>query len=86
MNAPTHVFTAFCCEADKVGTIWIDLVELKQEDIDKSLGPWQVTALLCRQAERKCAEDWGLEPDAVHCLGLIRGDVEVYHWEDLEND
>ena len=64
-------FTAFCQDANGTGTIWIDKVQATS--IEKA-------ATVARET---CAQDWGCDPEQVHCLGLATGDVQIVHWEDL---
>lgn len=66
-----RTFTAFCQESDGTGTIWID--EVRAANVESAI----------EQARKACAEAWGYEPAAVHCLGLIEGAANVAHWEDV---
>lgn len=66
-------FTAFCQQANGRGTIWIQAVEA--ETLEDAIP----TAI------NDCAEAWGYDPQAVHCLGIAVGDVEILHWQDLND-
>lgn len=70
------IYTAFCQSVDGDGTIWIDTVEAPGNDTAKAI----------EMARTRCADDWHWPVENVHCLGLAAGDVEILHWEDLNDD
>lgn len=72
--ADLQTFTAFCQEAGGGGTIWIDQVQAESPELAADL------------AAINCAADWEFEPDAVHVLGIARGNVEILLWEDQGDD
>lgn len=75
-------YTAFCCQDDAVGSIWIECIGPFRPDdpID----------FVIQTAKEHCAEAWGsfeedgVTPDIsnIHCLGLAAGDINILHWED----
>ena len=65
-------YTAWCCMKEGNGTIWISSSE--------ATNPEQAQA----NAIAECAEDWQCDPADIHCLGIAAGDVEILHWNDLE--
>lgn len=67
-------YTAFCQQSDGGGTIWIDSVEA--EDLSAAI----------EKARDECAAAWGYEAEHVHCLGVAAGNVEILHWDDIEDD
>jgi hypothetical protein len=67
--------TAFCQQANGKGTIWIESFT--------TLYPLN-TDYIVKEARKRCAEAWDYAPEDVHCLGLIKGDVEILVWEDIE--
>ena len=69
---PARTFTAFCQQANGRGTIWIQAVEA--ETLEDAI----------HTAINDCADAWGYDAAAVHCLGLIEGEATVAHWQDLE--
>lgn len=64
-------YTAFCQDINGEGTIWIEQVQA--EDLDSAI----------KTAQRECAEAWGYNECDVHVLGISAGDIEILHWEDL---
>lgn len=69
-----QTYTAFCQSSDGLGTIWIDQVEAA--DLHGAI----------IAARQQCAIDWESEIPFVHCLGVASGDVEILHWDDLNDD
>lgn len=66
-------YTAFCQEITGRGTIWIQTVDAKDPEQAQE------------EAKVQCAEAWDMEPDAVHCLGIAEGDVNILIWEDIDS-
>lgn len=67
-------YTAFCQQSDGKGTIWIGPVWA--DSVDEAV----------EEGKAMCAQDWDYDVEDVHCLGLGSGDVEIVHWEDLNDD
>lgn len=71
-----RTFTAFCQQANGMGTIWIDQVQIEGDDVAEAAAA----------AVKACAEDWDYDEDDVHCLGLAAGSVDIVYWDDLNDD
>lgn len=83
-------YTAFCRDSSDTGTIWIDAIEAK--DLESA-------ELIAREACAAAWERWKEDDEgelildnegeptpnieAIHCLGLAEGDVNILMWEDL---
>lgn len=67
-----NTYTAFCQQTNGKGTIWITNIDANnlEEAIDLAI--------------QECALDWEDSPTNVHCLGIAEGDVNILHWEDIE--
>ena len=67
-----NTYTVFCSDATSIGgTTWISAVPA--ETLDDAID----------YGKKMCAQDWGFEnPDEIHVMGVIEGDVNVLHWED----
>ncbi len=79
MNTPATTFTVFCQETGGTGTIHIASVEAA--DLEAAI----------IAGKQQCIDDWstGSTPDesrwneeAIHCLGIAAGNIEILHWED----
>jgi hypothetical protein len=78
-------FTAFCQDTSGRGTIWIDTVDVADSPLDVTTDE-QIAAAITA-ARDLCAYEWGYEDAAdVHVLGLSKGDIQIVHWEDLNDD
>lgn len=72
-----NIFTAFCRKASANSTTWIQIIEVPSE-------PQGNLIMRAGQvAKQKCAKDWGQQIENIHCLGLVRGKIEVAYWGDL---
>lgn len=77
-NSPTHpvkhmnTYTAFCQAATGHGTIWIGSLDAADCEMAGNQS-------LCQ-----CAEDWSMDADQIHLLGIAAGDVEILLWQDIE--
>jgi hypothetical protein len=68
--AARETYTAFCIQANREGTIWIDTVEaVSLVDAEQ-------------KAVEKCAAAWEYPVEDVHCLGIAAGNVEILDWND----
>lgn len=67
-----NTYTAFCQQANGKGTIWVNNIDANtlEEAIDLAI--------------QECALDWEYLVTQVHCLGIAEGDVNILHWEDIE--
>lgn len=68
------IYTVFCQEKSGRGTVWIESFEATDIDDAKALGA------------AKCSFDWNFDPQGIHVLGVAAGDVEILHWEDLNDE
>ncbi len=70
---PLPTFTAFCQQSTGGGTIHISSFE----------APDLATAMI--YAKTQCLDDWGdaYNEENVHLLGVVAGDTNILHWEDL---
>lgn len=67
-----NIYTAFCQQTNGKGTIWIST--FRATDVAEAID----------LAIQGCALDWEDSPTNVHCLGIAEGDVNILHWEDIE--
>jgi len=67
-------YTGFCQQSNDAGTIWIET--FKAPDLDSAI----------KKAQKLCAEAWYYNKEDIHVLGILAGDVEVLHWEDLNEN
>jgi hypothetical protein len=77
--ASLRTFTVFCQQADQLGTIHIDAVEAAD----------LASAILA--GREQCLADWNggtrgenapFTLEDIHCLGVAKGNVRIFHWED----
>ena len=67
-------FTGFCQATSGLGTIWIETFEAR--NIKSAVN----------KARKLCAEAWGYRPKEIHVLGVCAGNIEVLHWQDLNDN
>ena len=84
-TAATRSYTAMCQQDNGHGTIWMQTIDVpQQEKREEELAAARI------MARRMCAEDWyghdgvDIEPliDSITCMGLLEGDVNVLFFDD----
>jgi len=79
---PVRTFTAFCQQADQLGSIHIDSVEAV--DLESAI----------LTGREQCLTDWNggtsgedtpFTLEDIHCLGVAEGDLRILHWQDQED-